>query len=85
MADAQLSPGWSLQQIRDVSGDHEAVALGPNLAVKWVARPGAVSDNVDNRVGVVKAAAHEAGQIGSAAGLVVTALMAVGGFVVEKV
>jgi hypothetical protein len=41
MADAQLPPGWSLQQIRDVSGDKEAVALDPYRAVKWVARPGA--------------------------------------------
>ncbi|MFI0960666.1 hypothetical protein ACH4S8_04490 [Streptomyces sp. NPDC021080] len=41
MADARLPPGWSLQQIRDVSGDKEAVALDPNRAVKWVGRPGA--------------------------------------------
>ncbi|MGW3667013.1 hypothetical protein [Streptomyces sp. NPDC005141] len=41
MADAQLPSGWSLQQIRDVSGDQEAVALNRNRAVKWVARPGA--------------------------------------------
>ncbi|PKT71934.1 hypothetical protein CW362_16765 [Streptomyces populi] len=27
--------------MRDVSGDKEAVALGPNRAVKWVGRPGA--------------------------------------------
>ncbi|MEV8031299.1 hypothetical protein ACFYW8_12245 [Streptomyces sp. NPDC002742] len=40
MADAQLPPGWSLQQIRDVSGDREAVVLDPNRAVKWVGRPG---------------------------------------------
>ncbi|WP_432043655.1 hypothetical protein [Streptomyces cadmiisoli] len=39
MADAQLPPSWSLQQIRDVSGDQEAVALDPNRAVRWVARP----------------------------------------------
>ncbi|MGW5274064.1 hypothetical protein ACWEQP_16030 [Streptomyces sp. NPDC004044] len=36
MADAQLPPGWTLQQIRDVSGDQEAVALDPNRSVKWV-------------------------------------------------
>ncbi|MCX5263602.1 hypothetical protein [Streptomyces sp. NBC_00199] len=41
MADAQLPPGWSLQQIRDISGDKEGVALDQNRAVKWVARPGA--------------------------------------------
>lgn len=41
MADAQLPPGWTLQQIRDVSGDREAVALDPNRAVKWVAGAGA--------------------------------------------
>ncbi|WP_431955196.1 hypothetical protein, partial [Actinacidiphila sp. bgisy167] len=37
MADAQLPAGWTLQQIRDVSGDREAVVLDPNRAVKWVA------------------------------------------------
>ncbi|MFJ7293596.1 hypothetical protein [Streptomyces collinus] len=42
MADAQLPPGWTLQQIREVSGDWEAVALDPNRAVKWVAGVGAL-------------------------------------------
>ncbi|MDX2645375.1 hypothetical protein PV341_17760 [Streptomyces sp. PA03-1a] len=37
MADAQLPPGWTLQRIRDVSGDQEAVVLDPHRAVKWVA------------------------------------------------
>lgn len=37
MADARLPPGWTLQRIRDVSGDQEAVVLDPNRAVKWVA------------------------------------------------
>lgn len=37
MADAQLPPGWTLQQIRDVSGDREAVVLDANRTVKWVA------------------------------------------------
>ena len=37
MADAQLPLGWTLQRIRDVSGDQEAVVLDPNRAVKWVA------------------------------------------------
>ncbi|MER5685307.1 hypothetical protein [Streptomyces sp. NPDC002205] len=41
MADAQLPPGWTLQQIRDVSGDQEAVVLDPNRAVKRVAFDGA--------------------------------------------
>ncbi|MGQ4487126.1 hypothetical protein LRE75_23955 [Streptomyces sp. 372A] len=41
MADAQLPPGWTLQQIADVSGDQEAVVLDPNRAVKWVAFDGA--------------------------------------------
>ena len=41
MADAPLPPGWTLHQIRDVSGDREAVALDPNRAVKWVAGTGA--------------------------------------------
>ena len=37
----QPPPGWTLQQIRDISGDREAVALNPNRAVKWVAFTGA--------------------------------------------
>jgi len=37
MADAQLPVGWTLQRIRDVSGDQRAVPLDPNRAVKWVA------------------------------------------------
>ncbi|WP_329526392.1 hypothetical protein [Streptomyces sp. NBC_01462] len=41
MPDAQLPPGWTLQQIADVSGDQEAVVLDPNRAVKWVAVDGA--------------------------------------------
>lgn len=36
MADARLPQGWSLQQIRDVSGDREAVALDPDRSAKWV-------------------------------------------------
>lgn len=36
MADARLPRGWTLQQIRDVSGDREAVALDPDRPVKWV-------------------------------------------------
>ncbi|KPI00441.1 hypothetical protein OK006_8256 [Actinobacteria bacterium OK006] len=41
MADAQLPLGWTLQWIRDVSGDREPVALDPNRAVQWVAGAGA--------------------------------------------
>ncbi|MFE2539358.1 hypothetical protein [Actinacidiphila glaucinigra] len=41
MADAQLPPGWTLPQIRDVSGEQEAGALGTDRAVKWVASDGA--------------------------------------------
>lgn len=37
MADAQLPPGWTIQRIRDVSGDQEAVILDPNRAVRWAA------------------------------------------------
>ncbi|MFG2305476.1 hypothetical protein [Actinacidiphila glaucinigra] len=37
MADTQLPLGRTLQRIRDVSGDQEAVVLEPNRAVKWVA------------------------------------------------
>ncbi|MBT1099103.1 hypothetical protein KJZ82_03445 [Streptomyces sp. Tu10] len=36
MADARLPRGWTLQRIRDVSGDREAVALDPDRPVKWV-------------------------------------------------
>ncbi|MFH9039025.1 hypothetical protein ACH4FA_06620 [Streptomyces sp. NPDC017966] len=36
MADARLPQGWTLQQIRDVSGDREAVALDPDRSAKWV-------------------------------------------------
>ncbi|WUW24471.1 hypothetical protein OG521_28400 [Streptomyces sp. NBC_01463] len=41
MTDAQLPPGWTLQRIRDVSGDREAVVLDPNRTVKWVDVAGA--------------------------------------------
>ncbi|MEU9115585.1 hypothetical protein AB0D04_28325 [Streptomyces sp. NPDC048483] len=41
MADAQLPTGWTLRQIRDVSGDREAVALNPNRPVRWVGHAGA--------------------------------------------
>ncbi|MGW7088642.1 hypothetical protein ACWGH2_34765 [Streptomyces sp. NPDC054871] len=40
MTDAQLPSRWTLRQIRDVSGDQEAVALDCDRAVKWVAGPG---------------------------------------------
>ncbi|MCX5397088.1 hypothetical protein [Streptomyces sp. NBC_00102] len=33
-------PGWTLQEIRDVSGDREAVVLSPDRVVKWVASDG---------------------------------------------
>ncbi|MEV5733637.1 hypothetical protein [Streptomyces sp. NPDC052292] len=36
MADIRLPCGWTLQQIRDVSGDREAVVLDPDRPVKWV-------------------------------------------------
>ncbi|WP_251094929.1 hypothetical protein [Streptomyces sp. Caat 7-52] len=36
MADIRLPRGWTLQQIRDVSGDREAAALDPDRPVKWV-------------------------------------------------
>lgn len=35
MAEARL-PRWTLQQIREVSGDREAVALDPDRPVMWV-------------------------------------------------
>jgi hypothetical protein len=40
MADARLPPGCTLQQIRNVSGDREAVPLDPNRPVKWIGPPG---------------------------------------------
>lgn len=36
MTDARLPRGWTLQQIREVSGDREAVALDPTRPVKRV-------------------------------------------------
>lgn len=36
MADIRLPRGWTLQQIRDVSGDREAAALDPVRPVQWV-------------------------------------------------
>ena len=44
MTDAQLPPQWTLQRIRDVSGEQEAVALDTDRAVKWgwmIDEPGA--------------------------------------------
>ncbi|MGW4443141.1 hypothetical protein [Streptomyces sp. NPDC004682] len=41
MTDAPLPSGWTLQEIRDVSGDREALALAPDRTVKWVGRGGA--------------------------------------------
>ncbi|CAM5400226.1 MULTISPECIES: hypothetical protein [Streptomyces] len=43
MADARLPSGWTLQQIRDASGDREAVALDPERPVRWVSVDGAVA------------------------------------------
>ncbi|MCD9165760.1 hypothetical protein [Streptomyces albireticuli] len=40
MTDAPLLPtGWTLQRIRDVSGDHEAIPLRTNRTVTWSAAP----------------------------------------------
>ncbi|MGW6742440.1 hypothetical protein ACWGDX_17220 [Streptomyces sp. NPDC055025] len=41
MANAQLPEGWTLDRIREVSGDYEAVALDPDRTVKWVDVTGA--------------------------------------------
>lgn len=41
MTEAQLPSPWTLQQVRDVSGDQEAVALDTDRAARWVAGPGA--------------------------------------------
>ncbi|WP_238419368.1 hypothetical protein [Streptomyces taklimakanensis] len=40
MAGAQLPTGWTLEQIRDVSGDREAVVLSTDRAVTWLGQPG---------------------------------------------
>jgi hypothetical protein len=36
MAGIRLPRGWTLQQIRDVSGDRKAAALDPDRPVRWV-------------------------------------------------
>jgi hypothetical protein len=41
MTNTQLPQGWTLEQIRYVSGDYEAVILDPNRTVKWVDIAGA--------------------------------------------
>lgn len=41
MNDARLPPQWTLQRIREVSGDPETVALDTDRVVTWVAGPGA--------------------------------------------
>jgi hypothetical protein len=40
MADGQLPAGWTLEEIREVSGDQEAVALDTQRVVTWAGRPG---------------------------------------------
>ncbi|GAA0419033.1 hypothetical protein [Streptomyces luteireticuli] len=40
MTDARPLPaGWTLQQIRDVSGDHEAIPLHTGRTVTWSVAP----------------------------------------------
>ncbi|KQW16155.1 hypothetical protein ASD08_24215 [Streptomyces sp. Root369] len=36
----QLPAGWTLEEIREVSGDQESVALDTDRVVTWVGRPG---------------------------------------------
>ncbi|MFG2465186.1 hypothetical protein ACGFXB_06900 [Streptomyces canus] len=40
MADGQLPAGWTLEEIRKVSGDQESVALDTDRVVTWVGRQG---------------------------------------------
>ncbi|ARZ65718.1 hypothetical protein M1P56_17545 [Streptomyces sp. HU2014] len=44
MADARLPAGWTLQQIRDVSGDREAVPLHTGRTVRWYDSPEAAGE-----------------------------------------
>ncbi|GAA0382832.1 hypothetical protein [Streptomyces blastmyceticus] len=39
MADARLPAGWTLQQIHDVSGDRDAVALHTDRTMTWSSSP----------------------------------------------
>ncbi|MFI2641453.1 hypothetical protein [Streptomyces sp. NPDC018610] len=39
-ARARLPAGWTLEEIRDVSGDRDAVVLDTDRVVTWVGRPG---------------------------------------------
>ncbi|MFF7703720.1 hypothetical protein [Streptomyces lydicus] len=40
MRGARLPAGWTLEAIRNVSGDQEATALDTERSVEWVAGPG---------------------------------------------
>lgn len=40
MTGQRLPVGWTLAEIRRVSGDREAVVLGVDRVVRWVAGPG---------------------------------------------
>lgn len=40
MTGAQPPAGWTLEQIRDISGDREAEVLSTDRAVTWLGRPG---------------------------------------------
>ncbi|MFF4632157.1 hypothetical protein [Streptomyces griseorubiginosus] len=40
MAGGQLPAGWTLEEIRGVSGDRESVALDTDRDVTWVGQPG---------------------------------------------
>lgn len=40
MASTKLPAGWTLEEIRSVSGDQEALALDIDRSVEWVAGPG---------------------------------------------
>jgi hypothetical protein len=40
MSGGQLPAGWTLEEIRDVSGDREAAVLGIDHVVMWRGRPG---------------------------------------------
>ncbi|MFI6893938.1 hypothetical protein ACIBM4_07490 [Streptomyces sp. NPDC050256] len=45
MTRGKLPTGWTLEEIRRVSGDREAVALDADRSVKWVVTPGRYAES----------------------------------------
>ncbi|MFC9845984.1 hypothetical protein ACFWFF_04745 [Streptomyces sp. NPDC060223] len=46
MADRQLPEGWTLEEIRKVSGDREATVLGTDRVVTWLGGPTAQDERL---------------------------------------